>query len=175
MSEQKYRCRLVRHEDGACAFAEPFWKMQDEGLADVVMYDAVMPNIADWHSVTNPAMALLIRIENAQSGELVMVTWLNSFMGRVAMIHFCCFTAWQHDAEAIGRTALEYIFGLGVIDALIGITPAPYRHAISFVEKLGFVRKTKIPKACHFAKRKRYVDGVLTMLTREDFMNGGGE
>lgn len=170
---EKYRCRLIRHDDSACALAEPFWRMQDEGLADIIMYDAVTPNIADWHSVTNPKTALLICVEDVQSGEVVGVSWVNSFMGRCAMIHFCVFKVGHADAVAIGQTLLGFVFKHGKIDALMGLTPSVYRHALSYAKALGFQRSMVLPKACHLAQRKRYVDGIVTLLKREDFLKGG--
>ncbi|MFI3271232.1 MAG: hypothetical protein R3Y11_03875 [Pseudomonadota bacterium] len=168
----KYRCHVVKYADDACAFAEPFWQMQDEGLDGVVMYDSAQPNIVDWNSVTNSNMAWLIRIEDAQ-GNMVAIAWVNSFMGRCAMIHFCVFKAGRFNAVAIGRTLLGFVFKSGKLDALMGITPATYRHALSFVEKLGFVRRMVLPKACHIVRKARYVDGIVTLLQRDDFMKGG--
>lgn len=54
-----------------------------------------------------------------------------------------------------------------VLSALFGLTPKIYRHVFPFLDKLGFRRQLVVPQSCYFAKRERYVDGVLSMLTRE--------
>ena len=56
------------------------------------------------------------------------------------------------------------------LDALFGLTPAPFRHALAFVRKLGFQEKGRLPHAVTLRRdnRERTVSGVLTCLERKD-------
>ena len=61
------------------------------------------------------------------------------------------------------------------LDALFGLTPAPFRHALAFVRGLGFREKGRLPHALTIRRNggERTVPGVLTCLTREDLPAGG--
>ncbi len=58
------------------------------------------------------------------------------------------------------------------LDALFGLTPAPFRHALDFIHRLGFQEKGRLPHALSIRRgnRERCVPGVLTCLTREDLL-----
>ena len=60
------------------------------------------------------------------------------------------------------------------LDALYGLTPAPFRHALSFVKALGFQEKGRLPHALSLQRngKERTVDGVITCLTRQDLIRG---
>ena len=55
------------------------------------------------------------------------------------------------------------------LDALFGLTPAPFRHALDFVRRLGFQEKGRLPHALTIRRnnRVRAVPGVLTCVVRE--------
>lgn len=56
------------------------------------------------------------------------------------------------------------------LDALYGLTPAVFRHALAYVEALGFQRKGALPYAVslHSAKGVRHAAAVITCLTRNE-------
>lgn len=170
----RYRCYFVRPNAPPALRAEPFWRMQDEGLASTVFYDVAAPAIVHWHAVTGPDVAWLVRIET-EADDLVAAAWLNGFTGRCALAHFCVFRAGQPDAVRIGRAFVRWAFGTGQFDALVGLTPATYRHALRLIVKLGFTVQGRLPGACHLVNRAsaahpggRCVPGVLSVITPHD-------
>ncbi len=56
------------------------------------------------------------------------------------------------------------------LDALYGMTPLPFRHALDFVTRLGFRRMGTLPFAARVVRRgqERLFPAVLTCLTRQE-------
>ncbi len=50
----------------------------------------------------------------------------------------------------------------------MGICPLPNRHAWRLAEACGFRVLARLPRACFYARKGNYVDGVLVLCTRED-------
>ena len=71
-------------------------------------------------------------------------------------------------AHLLSKVAAEP--GPYCLDALFGLTPAPFRHALAFVRKLGFQEKGRLPHAVTLRRdnRERTVSGVPTCLERKD-------
>lgn len=169
-----YRCRVVTRDDPPALRAEPFWRMQDEGLATTVFYDVAAPAIVHWHAVTGPDVAWLVRIET-EAGDLVAVAWLTGFTGRCALTHFCVFRAGQPDAVRIGLAFVRWAFDTGHFDSLAGITPATYRHALRYITALGFTVQGRLPGAYRLVNRAnaahpggRCVPGIISVITPHD-------
>ena len=140
-------------------------RMVNDGLADAVFYDTYPSEYwSSWEWLTEEARCWLFRAE--VDGVPAGVCWLNNFVGRSSMIHFCVFSAFQRMALELGQAVLDHVWAQGEHDSVYGITPAPYRHALKFVGALGFERMGVIPNACHMIRRNRYVDGVVTILKR---------
>lgn len=157
--------------------AEPFWLMQDCGLDRIIFHDSAdQATISDWRRVTAPGIAWLVRVHdndavvidaNGNRPALAAVAWLNSWIGRSAMVHFAVFRPWREEAVHIGRSFLHWAFGTGCIDSLYGVTPKTYRHALEFVQRLGFHAETALPGACHLARQERHVPGIISICTPE--------
>lgn len=156
--------------------AEPFWRMQDEGLDKVVFYDREHPAITDWHRVTGPDAAWLVRVHDnsvmvpdgngmALRPALCAVAWINCFTGRSGMVHFAVFRPWRDEAVHLGRCFMHWAFGTGKFDSLAGITPAAYHHALGFIRRVGFIPSARLPGACHLLRHGRHVDGVISVAT----------
>lgn len=62
------------------------------------------------------------------------------------------------------------------LDALYGMTPSTFRHALAFVEALGFRRAGELPFAARLRRggKERLCGAVLTCLTREDMLSAPG-
>ncbi len=58
------------------------------------------------------------------------------------------------------------------LDALYGLTPAVFRHALKFVQSFGFQKKGELPFAARLRRRgrERLSAGVLTCLTRRELL-----
>lgn len=83
------------------------------------------------------------------------------------MAHFCI----AREARPIARDImLEFLREMRKAGAasFIGLIPAPFRHALSFVETLGYKRAATLRGSCPLADSGRLVDGVLVALNMED-------
>ena len=97
-----------------------------------------------------------------QDDRLVACAWVCPALPdtRVAVAHFCSLGG--PEALAAGRAFLEHRELTARYDALLGVIPAPYRHARRFVRELGFSEKL-IPGLCRLPERRRPVPGALVV------------
>lgn len=151
----------------------------DDGLAPVVFHDGGVRSAADLRELLAPHRAWCYVIQAA--GTPLALCWLDGFSGRAARIHFCVLRAGLPRAEEIGRMVVRFLLTAPAapasghpapcpLDTLVGLTPAPYRHALHFVTRLGFRRAAVIPGGALLARPtgNRVCDAVLTLCTRAD-------
>lgn len=157
-------------------------RTRQEGLHETVFYDGGVTCASDFVQLVAPGRAWLYRIDRCGCAagvwgtvsDTVAYCWCNGFMGRVACIHFCIFRDGWAESVAIGHMATQFLLqcveqdGAPLLHALVGVTPAPYRHALALVDALGFRRVGRIPGAAVLVRRggRRVVDGVVSVLTR---------
>ncbi len=127
--------------------------------------------------------------------------WLNNFTGKTAMIHFAVFAHAFCCAKEIGDFAVRMLLfarplqpapiavcannnaGLMAnvikenpetfcLDALYGATPSCFRHALYFVQKLGFTVVGKLPYAAIVMhnNKPRCTSTTITTLTRNGLL-----
>lgn len=149
------------------------WKcLCKEGKKDIVFYDGEIATCDDFvqfmQDDTNYVYAAYER------GELLALVWLNNFMGRCAMIHFTMFYNSKGREQGIALYLLNFLlFSKDGADfcfeALFGLTPRVYRHALRFIEKLGFRLVTEMPSAVFFQKKERKClkSAVFSIMKRE--------
>ncbi|MFI3270928.1 MAG: hypothetical protein R3Y11_02340 [Pseudomonadota bacterium] len=161
--------------------------MESEGLHRAVFYDGAVRCAEDLANLLAPGRAWAYCFE--VHGQVLALWWCNGHAGHMAQIHFCIFEAGRPHGHYMGMTAVRFIMKVGKCDVhgvplsndsapvsvLCGVTPAPYRHAIGYATKLGFQITAALPRSCYLSpnalggrKHGRYVDGVLTILKRED-------
>ena len=134
--------------------------------------------------------------QNIRGNAPLAFCWLNGHSGKTAMIHFAVFKNALHKAREIGLFATRMLlfaspekpasfeFCAGIqpapattkeycLDTLLGLTPKPFRHALNFIELLGFKRLCTIPQSILLNNQgqKKICAGVLTQLTRKDLLN----
>lgn len=168
-----FTCRaLQRGEPARNAMLD---RMMAEGLADTALYDTPAGAFREaWNCITAPETAWLVQVQahfpqpDGQCCDTAAMAWLNNFTGRTAMLHFCVFRAFHSHAKTIGRHLLRWVFGSGHFDSLVGLTPAPYRHALRLAEAIGFTPTARVPGACHLVRWGRHVDGVLSICNPND-------
>ena len=173
-------------QEGTLAEADvrQLWdRTRQEGLHDTVFYDGGVTCARDFVQLVAPGRAWLYRIDRVGGvagvggvdvPDTVAYCWCNGFMGRIACIHFCIFRDGWAESVAIGRMATQFLLesvgqdGDPLLHSLVGVTPAPYRHALALVDALGFRRVGRIPGAAVLVRRggRRVVDGVVSVLTR---------
>lgn len=168
-----FACRVL---DGDMAARSALLdRMLAEGLADATLYDVPAVDFREtWTDITSPDTAWLVEVRaytvqrGSDTAPVAAIAWLNNFTGRTAMLHFCVFRDFQAQAEPIGRHVLRWVFGSGHFDSLMGLTPAPYRHALRLAQAIGFTPAGRVPGACHLVRWGRHVDGILSVCNPND-------
>ncbi|WP_307831335.1 hypothetical protein [Nitratidesulfovibrio oxamicus] len=155
----------------------------DDGLAPVVFHDGGVRCAADLRGLLAPHRAWCYLVQTADTP--LALCWLDGFCGRAARIHFCVLRAGLPRADEIGHMVVHFLLhaqapvpspgpngrpATHLLDTLVGLTPAPYRHALAFVTRLGFRRAAVIPGGAVLARPAgtRVCDAVLTLCTRSD-------
>lgn len=141
-------------------------RMVAERLARVVFYDRGVNDALDWVSYLTNTRSWLVRNEHPALG-VTGIWWLNSFMGKSAMMHFCNFRVLDRaGCLDVGRQALTWLANENIFDSLYGITPCRYVHVFPLMTGLGFKLRGAVPSACNLKRgnRNNYVDGVISVL-----------
>ena len=147
---------------------EPFHRMREEGLLGCAMYAFAHPGLADWRRVT--AQGLLLRCEDT-SGRLLACGLFTPWRGELVQFDFTAFRASARLAPAMARGGFAWIFRARPCSGIVGICPAPNRHAWRLAEACGFRVLGRLPGACFYARKGRSVDGVLVALGRPGAAN----
>ena len=74
-------------------------------------------------------------------------------------------------AVPMARGGLAWAFGNLDCAAVMGLCPAPNRHAWRLAEQCGFRVLGRLPGACLHARKQRWVEGVLVLCTPQDLAN----
>lgn len=155
-----------------------FWKQfQEDGLNPVLFFDGEPTDFANFQTW------LLAKDKDARfvagaDGEIKALYWLNNPLGKSAMIHFCYLRRAFCEQESVGLYVVKSLLfcrdgkGEYVLSALFGLTPKPYRHALAFIQKLGFRLAAEFPEACYFARKNVWKSGIVSVLTREQIPGG---
>lgn len=154
----------------------PWAKIEEEGLARVVMFHKLNPCLLDWLEAVNPASA--VQINAYDQGALCGVAWVNPICGLSGCAHGCIFRRWRHDADNLGRQAIQMLFEDFNFASLWAFLPARYRHMTAQAERWGFLfYERHIQQAMPMpqtGKSGRCVDGLFGLLPRDDFIKGNG-
>jgi len=145
------------------AYVAPFQKMQAEGLLPWAMSCFEVPTLEMWLRVT--AHGVLLCCNDATSGELFGCAHFTQFQGTIWRFDFTAFHAGFPCAAQQAQGGFAHMFARHGASAIVGITPAPFRHAWGLAEACGFEIVTRLPGACWLARKQRFVDGVMVMCT----------
>lgn len=91
--------------------------------------------------------------------------------GRVWEFDFTTFRAGAPFAVPLAHGCLAWAFAHLDCAAIVGLCPAPNRHAWRLAETCGFQMMGRLPQACWHARKKRHVDGVLVLCTPSTLTN----
>ncbi|WP_300898219.1 GNAT family protein, partial [uncultured Desulfovibrio sp.] len=156
---------VYRPATGRAERDEPFQRMAAEGLLGCAMYAFASPGLGDWRAVT--ARGLLLRCED-RAGRLLGCGLFSPWRGNLLEFDFTAFRESARFAPLMARGAFAWIFRHLACAGIAGICPLPNRHAWRLAEACGFRVLGRLPGACFYARKGRYVDGVLVTLARED-------
>ena len=155
--------------DGPLSLGALHDAMAADRLLDVFFYDGV-PSRSDFISDERWTYAAF-----REDGRPLVLAAVTGMTGKSGLAHFCYLRAGLAPAQLLAREWL-LMLAEGGMRSLLGLTPAPFRHALAFAESVGFRRLGRLPGACVLAaRRNRVCDGVLTMLdmTRDEFFRYG--
>lgn len=150
-----------------------FWQQfQEDKLNKILFFDGEMQDFTEFYTWLL-AKDKDVRFVANTEGVIKAMYWLNNPLGKSVMIHFCFLKKAFQEQEAIGFYVVKSLLLCRdskqnyVLSALIGITPKPYRHALQFIKKLGFEQKAEIPELCYFARKNKYITGIVSVLQKE--------
>ncbi|WP_291440452.1 GNAT family protein [Desulfovibrio sp.] len=91
--------------------------------------------------------------------------------GKVWEFDFTTFRAGAPFAVPLAHGGLSWAFARLGCAAIVGLCPAPNRHAWRLAEACGFKIMGRLPQSCWHARKKRHVDGVLVLCTPSALAN----
>ena len=152
----------------AAPFAQEFWLNLDDRTRRVMLWDVPVDMRA---AALTDCWFRADYVGLAWTGNKVhpsMACWLTAIGpgSKCAMAHFCYAKEARPLAIDIGKRMLELIASETGFRSLIGLLPATYRHAVNFVQRLGFIDAARLAGACPLAGRG-IVDGVLVTTNLE--------
>lgn len=135
--------------------------MQDEGLADVFVYDGWLMRHEFIEKFSAPDV--LTHAAFDLQGQPLVFACINNRTGYSGLSHFCYFAAGKPYLDELAAEWFAMLADAG-LRSLMGITPRPYRHAWKFALKQGYTLAGIVPGACVLVHHGgRVVDGVLTI------------
>ena len=143
--------------------AMPYRKMEAEGLLPWAMNCVNNPTLDRWLEIT--AHGVLLCCNDASSGDLLGCGHFTPFQGAIWRFDFTAFHAGFACAARQAQGAFVHMFQRHDASAIVGITPAKFRHAWGLAEACGFEIVSRLPGACWLARKQHFVDGVMVMCT----------
>ncbi|MGE9985296.1 GNAT family N-acetyltransferase [Desulfovibrio sp. SGI.169] len=153
---------------GKRARAALFRQMQEEGLLPFAMSAWAKPTLRDWLALTSAGgdASVLLRCED-ESGRVLGCGLFTRQPYRVWHFDFTAFRAGFAVAAQQARGGFAWMFRRQDCTSVMGVCPLPNRHAWRLAEACGFRILARLPRACFYARKGTYVDGVLVLCTRE--------
>ena len=146
---------------------EPYHRMVADGILTYAMSGYDMPTIADWRDATDPEKAWMLRCDDAVTGELLGVGVFTPWSGASWRFDFSAFRSSFQIAADMARGGFAWMFQHAPCKSIVGVCPAPNRHAWRLAQACGFKTLGRIPGACYYARKDRYVDGIFVVVTPE--------
>lgn len=136
--------------------------VEQSGMASALFYNGCINSADDFYREVKNLEWDLIRVRD-EHGEIITIVWLNAYMGRSAMIHFCSFCSLKESID-IGKQVMMYLKDWGHLDSVYGVTPKHYRHVFPMLDGIGFKTKlAELPGACYLDKKGRHVPGLVSI------------
>jgi hypothetical protein len=130
-----------------------------------LFYDDGILTADEWLSfVKNTKISLrcwLVQLELTDRG-VVGFFWLNGFQGTTAQIHFCTWDMTHNEAVLCANLSLKWLKDNNIVRSLYGLTPAPFKHVVGFLQEVGFQVIGELSGACFIAKDKQYHTGIIS-------------
>lgn len=148
-----------------------FTRMQAQGLLPSAMSAISEPTLEAWRELTAPHRAWLVCAQTLEpQPELLGAALLTPWRHRVWEFDFTVFRPHFALAPLLARGVQAWAWEHAPCDSLMGLCPAPNRHAWRLAEAAGFTVLGRVPGACFVARGRqgqgKYVDGVLVCAQR---------
>jgi hypothetical protein len=140
-----------------------FVRCESEGLVEAVFYDGYVKTVNDWLALIDSQPTIVVKVERPD-GELGGFWWLNGFVGKSAMLHFCWYGKDLEAKKEMTRQSVLWLAKKKVLKSMYGITPKHYRHVLKFIEELGWELRGPVQGACYFARKDKYVNGIISVI-----------
>lgn len=167
-----------------------FERMQAQGLTACAMSSIASPTLAQWQKITAPQQGVLLGCYGQPHDDdafgadynpahdpahnqapLLACAMFSPRRGRVWEFDFTTFRQWARQAVPMAHGGLRWAFANLDCSAVVGLCPAPNRHAWRLAEACGFRVLGRLPHACLHARKQTWVDGVLVLCTPQDLIN----
>ena len=155
-----------------------FLRMQAERLTACAMSSLTSPTLAQWRDITAPTRGVLAGCYAAVIGQtaagpadpahLLACAMFSPRRGRMWEFDFTTFRQTAGLAVPMARGVLAWAFEHLDCSAVMGLCPAPNRHAWRLAESCGFRLLGRLPGACLHARKRSWVDGMLVLCTPQD-------
>ena len=155
-----------------------FHRMQAEGLTACAMSSLASPTIEQWRHITAPERGVLLGCYAAGADEptsttpsvdasarLLACAMFSPRRGKVWEFDFTTFRHAAALAVPMAHGGLAWAFANLDCAAVMGLCPAPNRHAWRLAESCGFRVLGRLPAACLHARNNTWVDGILVLCT----------
>lgn len=145
-----------------------FRQMEAEGLLPFAMSAWAQPNLGDWLALTACRDGMVLLCCEDETGQILGCGLFTRQPYRVWHFDFTAFRAGFSVAAQQARGGFAWLFKHQDCTSIMGVCPAPNRHAWRLASACGFRVLARLPKACWHARKGRYVDGVLVLCTSAD-------
>lgn len=157
-------------------------RLHAEELWDIVFHENPEMSLREFLNFFNVSINLL-QVFSITEGDrfvdvagLAWLTDLTTCQGVLtrALGSFVFFKKYQNPkfTDAFCKIVLGYWFNYLKIDTIVGLTPAMNRLALIYVKRSGFREVGRLPSYTTFGKK--VMDGVITSMTREEYLNIAG-
>ena len=145
-----------------------FRQMEAEGLLPFAMSSRAQPDLTDWLALTACRDGMVLLCCEDETGQILGCGLFTRQPYRVWHFDFTAFRAGFSVAAQQARGGFAWLFKHQDCTSIMGVCPAPNRHAWRLASACGFRVLARLPKACWHARKGRYVDGVLVLCTSAD-------
>lgn len=158
--------------------AQYYRTLLTDGLIESCFYDGSVQNYVDFFSFCLDRLNLFLIVYERNTQKPLAHVTLNCFEGYACRIHFGMTREahGRHKSLDIAAQSVGEIFRMTryndqtpLTRTLVGVTPTRNRLACQFIQELGFTPVATISQCCRYAKGNTFSDGLMTILTKEQF------
>lgn len=146
-----------------------FDKLKEERLLKYNLHHKWRPELDDWLEMTPPGEVDVYRI--SWRGQWCGIYYLSQGFNYIPLIHFAIWKPFRSRYVEMGHAALQHFDMMYQLPAVMGLTPAHFRHVFPVIRKWGFKILGTIPAALVAATAddpEKPCDGVLSVNYRRN-------